>query len=592
MRTNRALGVLASSLIILGAAGTVPAQTESTLTLDGLYRRIKGIEGVFPFAAPTKTLRVGTFNAATNQFVPASGLKRRTTNEFPAIFGHPSRERFLQAQVKAVNVTLRFDVVNSQGSLEIAINGRTVQAAPGQNSVSVDVGRENDFVWTLRSGSARLDDELVLTRPPILGAGAFRVPAVPVLLVYEPPQDSARQNTASLTVTTSLGTSTSISFSGTQTISSQFLSAPQLAGKLGEAIAVFTSQMDNPPANPFVTAMQNIVDALPTGSSSTGRVTSDTSDRTLSLTFTETQTFPTEAQLGPGRGDLFGYLSNVRMIWAVTSDGQVFLSLLGADRLVLVTAQDLAQQIRQLANVAGGNPEGGGGSVRPILEALQSVLNLDPFATGRPLRGNPRFVGPDEDPNLPAIELRSGAAYMFEVTHSVTQDDKQSREVETTSTEDTSPGFLSVLLPLLGSPQNETIQTSLSQTSTRTVTVGQDERASVSLHAEANDHYAVQVYFDRVFGTFAFESIPVGSTPVIEGRVRNPSGIPVPGQVVTFQNARAKFLTVTNNQGAYSFSMQAIGAGSATLSAAGGRTNVLLNPGTPLLSADIVAPAR
>jgi hypothetical protein len=589
MQSNRALGVLATSLAIVAVAQTAPAQTGSTL--DELYDRLKGIEAVFPFATPTKTLRVGTFNVATKQFVPAPGVRRLATTEFPPVPGHPRRERFLLAQVNSVNVSLRFDVVNSQGSFEVTIGGRTVQAAPGQDSVTIDVGRDNDFVWTLRSGSASLVDELMLTRPPILGTGAFRIPALPVLLVYEPPQDSARQNKASLGLTSTLGTSTSISFSGSQSVSTKFLSAPQLADKFGQAITAFQNVTGSTAANPFVTAMRDIINALPSGSSSTSGVNTDTSDSTLNVTLTNTQTFPTEAHLGPGRGDVIGYLSNARMVWAVASDGTVFLSFLGADRLVLITAQDLAQRISRLANSAGGNPERGIASAGPLLGSLQSVLNTDPLVSGRALRDNPRFVGPDEDPNLLLIELWPGTAWTNDVTHRISQDDKRSHQDTTVATQDTSPGFLNVLLPFLGSPQNQTIEIRSTRSLTKAVSVGQEVRDSVSLHAEANDHYAVQLYFDRVFGTFAFESKPVGTARVIEGRVRNPNGDPIPKKVVTLQKGSARFLTVTDGRGAYAFSMPAIDAGPAILSAAGGRTNVMLNQGTPLRGADIVVPA-
>src|SRR5439155_7931942 len=98
-----------------------------------------------------------------------------------------------------------------------------------------DVGRERDIVWTIRSGNVSHQDEVFLPRPPILAAGAFRVPEIPVLLVYEPHQDSAHLNSASFTSSTSLGTSQTTSFGGVQKISSQFLSAhrcPRNSAKL------------------------------------------------------------------------------------------------------------------------------------------------------------------------------------------------------------------------------------------------------------------------------------------------------------------------------------------------------------------------
>src|SRR6266550_4368856 len=299
MKACRLPGTLVIILTLVAFVQIAIAQPESDL--ERLYRRIKNIEATFPFPATARTVTVGTFDAAARRFDIATGVRRISSTELLPDFGHPVHESFLIAPVDAVNVSLRFTVSNAVGPVDLTFNGQTVSAAAGQNSLTVDVGRERDIVWTIRSGNVSHQDEVFLPRPPILAAGAFRVPEIPVLLVYEPHQDSAHLNSASFTSSTSLGTSQTTSFGGVQKISSQFLSAPQMSEKLSQAISA-TSSIGGGFAG-ITGVMQGIVNALPSGAFTTTGMSTDSNDRTLTITVTDTQMFTTEAHLGPGRGD-------------------------------------------------------------------------------------------------------------------------------------------------------------------------------------------------------------------------------------------------------------------------------------------------
>jgi len=188
------------------------------------------------------------------------------------------------------------------------------------------------------------------------------------------------------------------------------------------------------------------------------------------------------------------------------------------------------------------------------------------------------------------MEMQPNAlAFTDTVTHTFTQEDKQFHQSTTMTTQDESPGFLQVLLPFLGSPENQKIETrsdiSLSQSTSST----QQVSVSVSLHAQANDHYAVRILFDTVFGTAAFEDVPVGTTRVLEGHVRSASGQPLKGNVVTLQVGNTKFATTTNDQGTYAFSAAGIPSGNATVRAAGVQRSIIIAANAPAQVVDILS---
>src|SRR5581483_4640792 len=423
--------------LVVSITALIFAQPAICDTLDQLYRRLKNIESVFPFAASSKTLLVGTFDATTRQFTPAVGVRRVTSTELLPNH-HPIRDKFLVARVNAVNVSLRFNVVNSQGPIVATVNGQLFQATPGQNSVTVNGGKEGDFVLTLHAGNASHDDEVILDRQQILGAGAFRVPALPVLVVYEPPQDSGNQNQASITLTKTVGASTTLACGGNQKVSAQMLSAQQLVSKIDEAVSA--SGVDG---GEFTTVMKDFVNALPSGTTTTGDFSSTTNESTLTMTTTNAQTFTTTGHLGPGKGDMLALLRNARMAWVVTLGGEVLLSFLGADRIELESVQGIKNELQ--AVLCSTNPENPNPDCLARAQALRQALSVDPFTDGASVGSNSRFAGPADDSNLLTIELHGpGVSFSQDLTHDITQDDKVSRQNTTTTTEETSPGFLQV----------------------------------------------------------------------------------------------------------------------------------------------------
>jgi hypothetical protein len=78
---------------------------------------------------------------------------------------------------------------------------------------------------------------------------------------------------------------------------------------------------------------------------------------------------------------------------------------------------------------------------------------------------------------------------------------------------------------------------------------------SVTFFGEADEVYTVEVYYDRVFGTFAFRNVSIRAKPVISGTVLNAAGRPLARELVSLTMGDKLFSTHTDKQGRFSFGM-------------------------------------
>src|SRR5262249_17054193 len=150
-------------------------------------------------------------------------------------------------------------------------------------TVSAYVGRAAELGFTITSGAAthKQEDFLILVRPPVVGGGAFTMPKAPVMVIYDPPPDKRARNNPSSTESGSLGVSTTLSFSGTETVRSNFLTPGQLASRWTSSLSLIASQYDGFVAaggagkglDSFTTPIGQLIAALPSGSYSSSDVT-------------------------------------------------------------------------------------------------------------------------------------------------------------------------------------------------------------------------------------------------------------------------------------------------------------------------------
>ena len=177
---------LAVALAACGPGGDVAERdTEQAVLAQLLYDDLRDVEELFPVPATSQTIQVGAFHAATGTF---SGLT--STEQVEYILGKPRRITLpASATIDAVNARLRF-TFPSRGTrpIRIHIDGRLYVVPSGRTSYTINVGKARSVPWRIESGTRRFSDRLEIRRPGVIGVGAFTVEALPVAVLYEPPQ--------------------------------------------------------------------------------------------------------------------------------------------------------------------------------------------------------------------------------------------------------------------------------------------------------------------------------------------------------------------------------------------------------------------
>lgn len=504
-------------------------------TAQQAYDAIKNLEaeGTLPLPEPAVTKFVGTFNAATGKFAFGIPTVQETTEETVEIGGKPViiKQTLTVGKVDvafAVDLSLRFIVQNPKGPILARVGGITVPAAPGQNSVTADVGNMVSVPLTggalsvidgsIFSGSAKADFHLHIIRPQLITAGALTIPALPITLIYAPPPGVQNQNFAEYSNMTSISSKISgslTSSSSTKTADAYTLS--DFAGKITELIsglaALESENKDLGAANKGIgLGLGLLFGFIGDTTDSTTNGLSTTTEHDLQTTDTDTTTYGTPPGLGPGLGDRFVYLRNVKIAWLIANGGLSY-TVLGVDGIRAFPAQDLISDSDAIAASAGkitAGPQTGLDA-----DSLTKLLALDPFV-GNP---SPVLLGPRFVQNDPASVGGNGTdapnGDIFSVSHEVTTTDISTQITTTTSVSDYKPGWLVALFG--GSPATENQMTF---TSTLTVQNATDQKqtTTVTFFAGPNDPpYVVGLYFDRLFGTFAFTPLewPVTGKPVL-----------------------------------------------------------------------------
>lgn len=381
---------------------------------------------------------------------------------------------------------------------------------------------------------------LMILRPPVLGMGAFTIPALPMTIVYAPPQGKLAKNsvTYSDTVTLTRTVTSSISNS-TNTKTVQAYSAADLIGKVAGAITMVVAVVGTGGAGAgagglagalggVVTAlvgtgggateanmstadaakqvsselslMSGVLNAVDQSTNSSGGTVTVQNDNSMSLTITNMSQYGSESGLGPGVGDRVVYLKNVKVVW-MAINGEVGIHVLGYDGVGANAVTDLKQEAQ---SIAAGNPAKLGLDAATI----QQLLSYDPLTANRrvvvtalqpPLVGPPRFV-PANPPGRNGSGTGSSGD-QFSVSYDVAHETKQTvSNVQTTIT-DVKPSWVGVLF---GDPNTETTTTSTFTTSQVVDDKSDDKLTStITLFSSGvDDSYDVKVFYDCTFGTY------------------------------------------------------------------------------------------
>jgi hypothetical protein len=530
-----------------------------TVTADQVYDLIKKEEALFTVPAPYVTIDVGTLDPATGSFTGLRTTSERDPEPIPHGPGqHPVNPppRFIGARwvsvtidstwhrtitstpapkVSLAPVLLRFSVTNASAPWSVSAAGITVSASAGQDSLVVNVWDSASVGWTMTAGDVTVHDSLRIQRPagpPAVALGAFTIPVLPVTIVYAPPADSLKLSTATYTTAHTVGTSVDV---GTSNESSSTVPVRatgfegQLQGFVGglkAATAVLSGATG--------TAFSTVADQLGQVDSTHQQTISDGVDTTFTVIQSTTDTAGTNAAGGgPGDGDVLHFYKDMKMVWSYV-DGDLRLCPLDLTD-VFVTARGLRENPTD-TKLTGADRD--------------ALLALDPFSHGAAAAVLPgdRFTLIDR------LEYGHGATIIKQFTE--TRDTKQQithKEVAT----DTTTWNAGPILKALG--VGGTTTTSFTLTNATGDDVSDTVTATANLVSGATDYFALNVWYDNLFGTFAFQPLQPTAQPRLAGTGAKP------GQEVILKVGGLQFRTVAGRDGSYQFRAPGIPAGQITV---------------------------
>ncbi len=530
----------------------------SAIAQSPAYQAIKGIENQFPIPTPTQSVNVGTFNAATGKFtglkteiiVPENGGFNGGTGGIGTIDGPggkpiniggggggPRKPIRIEAStsVDAINVELVFNVTNRSGSFRVTANGLS-GITSNSNTVRINVGKDKKVTWKVTANGRSYTDILNIKRKPIVGGGAFKIPVLPVAVIYEPVADRNNKNKATYAVTRSIGTKMQMSFANTNSTKKpvtlpQFKAYGTFRTVVG-GLSTILGKSKDPQTKALSVVLGKMKNALGNVQSQHTEGTTVTSGGSLAITEVVQNGFTTGTNDGgPGVGDLIVYLKDVEMAW-LSENGNISLALLNYDRTVVNSVQFLKQNMNNHPNGISA-------------ESVQQLLKLDPFSnSSNASLSSSRFTKMGE------LEV-NGVDYTQSFSKNITQTDTQSESKFSTTVTEFSKGWASHFG--VGITQNQTKTTSNVWASSNSTSTSQTTSVGFSLHAEIDEIYALEVYFDKVFGTFATKKVSLNSNPILAGTAIDRFGKVLKNKTVQLKIGNQSFITSTNTRGAYAF---------------------------------------
>ena len=475
------VAVLMAALVAALAYASLARAADTPISVDEAYRQVKDNEKLMPVPAPSATTEMGLFNAATGGF---DGL----TTEVE-IFNNKPVRIVPKVFVNAVNSRLTFRIVNATQSVRVSVTGAGSAIVPaGRTSISIDIGRLETARWSISSGLKVYRDQLDIDRPTFIGTGAFTIPALPVGVVYDPPQDPTGSNSVVYTRSTSVSTSLGLSVkSGTSTSSQGITPTFSELGLFQQQLSASSLFFKNTGNGVVAGALDAISGALGKAKRNITSANDSLSTLRRSFTFTESRTCALDRavqHLGPGHSDMVAYLRNVRVVW-FNSGGSTSLLVLGYSTLECTTIDQLRSGVADVPPAAAA-----------------ALIALDPFAgvggPKAPLATNPRYLPLQGIGLLPDIVTTATYTQQVQVENSSTE--TSSRVV----TDDLGAGLLS-LVGLAPSQSQQVVSTLSVSNSASTV-----ESTSVSTALTARTlvpgvRTELAVFYDRVFGNVAFQ---------------------------------------------------------------------------------------
>lgn len=434
--------------------------------------------------------------------------------------------------------------------------GRSVDATKDKPKVQINIGCTEGLQWSVEGNGKTYEDRIEFRRVPYCLVGALTIPVVPEMIIYEPPPDEARLSCSGLKTTESVGTTFTVGFREEESITKptqprEYRSASAAKGILETASTVL-SKIQNPYTQAAASVASFIAKGLGEASatSTEGTVVINENSITQVLSMEDTRPTGPPNSGGPGIGDLIYYRRNARFLWYLV-DGRFDLCLIdpgsSEDARVGFLKANLDNEERLGMSKA----------------SAESLLALDPFVSSED--GNSFDPSTSDRFRWHADYGRrgSGSPREFALEDEIEISDYQSNEEFTTIVEDYSPGFLSAIG--IGIAEKKHVESTTSHTNSSKVTSSKKLRSWFEFVTGEDEIYLVDVYVDRVFGTFAFKSAEYRETPFVQGTILQSDGSPAGDREVGLIQGGRIYNTISDQQGIFAFHAAKIREGNATL---------------------------
>lgn len=496
--------------------------------------------------------------------------------------GHPLGKGVMQVFTRAAKVAFVVEVVNRSSptqSSTLTIDGTTVSSTGDTLDAIVPPRTRHEF--RVSSGAKSFADRVLVERPALIGY--FTLEALPLALIYEPPGGKqCKQTYTSIrragTELRSFQSSESTETAPVDTPFSTLMGYVEIANTIGGAAQNVPDARVQAGASVVQGAAGAIQAAFGSIEVSQDIVNEVTDSHTLSIELAEGRETSTAEGLGPGIGDVFHFLVKPTFAWLVAQDrssGEVFVTttLLGYQGIASYSARSLREHTMPV----------------PPAAMQDLLLALDPMAAefAKPklkLGGMGQRLG-GWDPSSPApgrlvaldapMEFVSGAAPSFWVSHTLAQQDSHATTRVTTTTTTSQSGFLSYVSKDV--PKDGETKLSVSQGSRATSSSSETVEVKVELVvADGTDGLMLELWYDRLFGTFAFRDLSAqAQSQPITGTVGDDSGAPLPGAPVLMRLPDGRSVrTYTDAHGRFEIRPPVKGPAALVIESGGARTKV------------------
>jgi hypothetical protein len=268
-----------------------------------------------------------------------------------------------------------------------------------------------------------------------------------------------------------------------------------------------------------------------------GNVEDNGTSLTVTMTITQNISSNTKAG-GPGVGDVIVFYKNMRVAW-LYQEGQMQLCPFGYE-YVAVTAVFLQNSLAEVG-ISGDDQ--------------QNLLSLDPFVSGGPgaSLSPDRFSVPDGG----EVNLEYGGGLNIDQKYVVTRDTRAATTNKSYTTDSSTwdPGPILKLFGIGG----EKTQVTRTETNATADDVSSTVTLEANLFAGPDDYFVVTIWYDRLFGTWAFQQGQVAAEAIVSG-----SGSP-PGQIVKLRTGNRTYVTIADRKGNYVFKARSIPEGAVSL---------------------------